>query len=57
MFDDIERGTIALQFALAGAEGFYLLAVLVIDIVPGLGGLDKADGLVVVLCAETSDGQ
>ena len=42
LFDDIERGTITLQFALTGAESLYLLAVLVIDIVPVLCCLDMA---------------
>jgi hypothetical protein len=45
LFDDIECGTITFQFALTGAESLYLLAVLVIDIVPVLCCLDMAYAL------------
>ena len=45
LFDDIERTTLTLQLTLTGAEGLYLFAVLVIDIVPGFRCLDMADAL------------
>lgn len=45
LFDDIERTAITLQLTLTGAEGLYLFAVLVIDVVPGLCGLDMAYAL------------
>jgi hypothetical protein len=37
--------TIALQFTLTGAEGFYLPPILVIDIIPVLCGFNVADAL------------
>ena len=45
LFDDIERAAITLQFTLTGTEGFYLFAVLVIDIVPALRRFDMANTL------------
>ena len=45
LFDNIERAAISLQFALTGTEGFYLFAVLVIDVVPRLSCFDMAYAL------------
>ena len=45
LFNDIERRAVAFQFALTGAEGLDLFAVLVIDIIPCLCRLYMADGL------------
>ena len=45
LFDDVERGTVALQLALAGADGPYFFAVLVVDVVPVLCCLDVTDAL------------
>jgi len=53
LFNDIERTAIALQFALTSAEGFYLFAVLVIDIVPVFRCLDVA----YALSFQTSDNE
>lgn len=54
---DIERGAIAFQLALAGAERSHSAAVLVVNIIPVFGGLDEADSLVgVCLRAQACDG-
>ena len=45
LLDDIERGTIAFQLTLTGAERPNPLAVLVVDVVPRPRRLDVADGL------------
>ena len=42
---DKDRGAIAFQLPNVSAEGLDLLAVLIIDVVPALGGLDIADAL------------
>ena len=41
LFDDVERGAIALQFTLTGTEGLDFFAVLVIDVIPVLSGFDR----------------
>ena len=58
LFQDIESGAIAFQFPLAGAERSHSTAVLVVDVIPVLGGLDETDSLVVVrLRAQARDDQ
>lgn len=45
LFDDIERTAVALQLTLIGADGFYLLTILVVDVIPRLCCLDMTDAL------------
>ena len=49
----IKGGAIALQFTLTGTESFNLFAVLVIDIIPVLRGLNMA----YALCLEVGHGE
>ena len=58
LLQDIERGAIAFQLALAGAERSHSAAVLVVDIIPVFGSFNEANGFVVVcLRAQACDGQ
>ena len=45
VLENVERVAVGHHLALAGAEGVHLLAVLVVDVVPGSLGLDVADFL------------
>ena len=41
MFDNVERAAITLQLTLTGADGFYLLTILVVDVIPVFRGLNR----------------
>ena len=45
MFDNVERRTVPLQLTLTGAESLDFFAILVVDIVPVLRGLNMAYAL------------